>query len=394
MSADRQRAIELGAVALFDLLAKAGMGGLIVQLTASQIQQLQRYLDAAVIDPAVKREAAAVYRGSPEAQRQVDKIMREYIPVGQLDDTVRIDLSKALDRKALAPITDNPDEADYLEAVRKKLDSDGVWLRISAKLVRNPDDPSQWISDGRNFEVWLSLGPRGGVIPAKGGVIDRDALLSNGVIGANYWRRVDKGPVLNAINRQAQYLSSEIDNGIALHTEMLAVRANAAPGVVPISDTLGGADFPSVNAWQPAIDLLAAALKMRNEGRVWGAKCLLVLDALMVRNSARALTTYMDKTSAGAVFATKALTVVVALAVVAETLMTAGAAAGVGAGGAAAGEAAVGEAVAGEAATESAAEAQMERYIARNSDVPLKWVKGPKGTVMRGIPPRVGFQSW
>ncbi len=87
----------------------------------------------------------------------------------------------------MTPTTDNPDEADYLEGVRKTLETRGVWLRLSPKLVRDADDRSRWVTDPRHFEVWLSLGARGDTIPTKSGRIDREALLNTRVLGAGYY---------------------------------------------------------------------------------------------------------------------------------------------------------------------------------------------------------------
>src|SRR4051794_10933803 len=154
MSNDRTTAIEAGAVSLGDLLTKAGWPKLINQLTAAQIALLQRFLDAAATDASIETQSADLHNKNttnqggrwitnPEAQRKIDSLRRNYVPLQQLDDTVRIDLAKALDPAALAPITDNPDEADYLKSVRKRLEEKGVWLRIDRDLVHDPDDPSK-----------------------------------------------------------------------------------------------------------------------------------------------------------------------------------------------------------------------------------------------------------
>ncbi len=407
MSYDRKHAIELGAVSLNDLLTKAGLSSILNQLTAGQVRQLQRFLDAAVIDPAVQQEANAIYRKgttvygqlvmtSPEAQKNYDKVMREYISVGQLDDTVRIDLSKALDPKALSSITDNPDEVDYLQSVRKRLDRDGVWLRIWPILSHDPDDPSRWIYDGQHFVVWLSLGPRGDEIPAKSGRIDRDALLSTKIIGADYWRKVDNGPVAIALNRQAQLLSSQIDAGMALHAEMSKIRREAAPGVVEVSDYIGGAEFPNIEIWNGPSQLLVTALEVRSKGLLWGANILLTIDAVNVRNAANLLNSYVDKTTAGAALSVKALKVARTAGRVAEVgLAVASGAAIVSGAGAASG------AAAGDAAVDAAVERRAGGYLAKNPAVArelnaMKLAPGPRGTVMRNGVHGVGqgFHSW
>jgi hypothetical protein len=85
MANDRKRAIDLGVVALSDLLTAAGYSSILAQLTAAQRQQLQLYLDAQVVDPAVQDAANAIrqrgtkYYGSlvvtdPAAQREAREL--------------------------------------------------------------------------------------------------------------------------------------------------------------------------------------------------------------------------------------------------------------------------------------------------------------------------------
>lgn len=407
----RKRAIELGAVSLPYLLTTLGFSAVFVQLTAGQIDQLQRYLDAAVIDPAVKNQADAVYRQGtkvygqivytdPETKRRVEKVMHDYIALDQFDDTVRLDLSKVLDPKALAPTTDNPDEAEYLESVRKSLQRQGVWLRLAPKLVKDPDDRSRWINDGKHFEVWLSLGPRGDAIPTKAGRIDREALLSTQIIGANYWRKVDKGPVQSALDRQVQTLRSQIEDGMALHAEMAKIRREAAIGVVAVSDVLGGADFPSYDIWDGPNRLVVSAMNMMNAGSTWGAGQLLIVAAITVRNAANLLNTYIAKTTSGAERSVKVLKVARTAGKVAEVglAITTGAAIFTGAG------AATGAAAA-DAAVDAAAEKELAKYLARNPGLEselnsVRLVPGPRGTVLGNIKGGhsasfgEGFQKW
>ena len=411
MSYDRKRAIDLGAINLGDLLTAAGYSSILSQLTAAQSNQLQRYLDAQVVDPSVQNAANAILRKGtkyygqlvvtdPEAQRKADRTMREYIPVNQLDDTVRIDLSKALDPKALAPTTDNPDEAAYLDTVRKLLDQRGVWLRIAWKYVHDPDDPSRWIIDGKHFEVFLSLGARGDAIPTKTGRIDREALLSTQLIGANYYTRVDTGPVQRALDAQVKTLRSQIEYGMALHQEMTKIRNDAAIGVVAISDVLGGADFPSFNIWEGPNALVLRAMNMINAGRTWGAGNMLVVAAISVRNTADLLNTYIDKTTSGAARSVKVLKVARTAGKVAEVglAVMSGAALVTGAG-AASGVAA------GDAAVDALAEKELGKYLARNPEIAgelnsVKLVPGPRGTVLGNIKGGhsagggTGFHKW
>jgi len=389
MANDRKRAIDLGVVALSDLLTAAGYSSILAQLTAAQRQQLQRYLDAQVVDPAVQDAASAIlqrgtkYYGNlvvtdPAAQREAENVMREYIPEQLLVDTTRIDLSKALDPKALTPTTDNPDEAAYLESVRKTLDRQGVWLRLAPKLVHDPQDPSRWIYDGKHFEVFLSLGPRGDAIPTKTGRIDREALQSTLDIGANFRARVDEGAVLRELGRQVQLLSNQIQVGMAQHIEMTKIRGDAAIGVVAISDVLGGADFPSLDIWEGLNALVLSAVKLRNAGRTYGAANMLMVAAIGVRNAANLLNTYIDKTTTGAARSVKVLKVARAAGEVAGVVLAiASGAAIVSGGGATSG------AVVGDTAVDEAANKVLAKYLARNPDLEaelnsVRVVRGPR----------------
>lgn len=392
---NRRRAIGLGAVALPRLLTAAGFSSLFAQLTPAQVIQLQRWLDAAVVDPAVQHEADAIYHAGtkiygniaytdPVTKRRVDRVMRDYIALNRLDDTVRLDLSKLLDPKALKPITDNPDEAEYLESVRKTLERQGVWLRLASSLVKDPDDRSHWINDGRHFDVWLSLGPRGDAIPTKTGRIDRETLLATRIIGADYYRKVDKGPVQRALDQQVKTLRSQIEDGMALHAEMSKIRREAPIGVAATSDLLGGADFPSDDIWDAPNKLVVGAMTLKNAGLTWGAGCLLIVAAISVRNASNLLHRYIDKTTTGAERAVTGLKVARAageVAVVVLTVMT-GAALVTGAGAAASGAAAA------DAGVDAAAERLLARYVARNPGIDaelnsVKLVPGPRGTVLR-----------
>ena len=410
MGNSRKHAIELGAVPLGTLLTSAGFSTVLVQLTAAQMNQLQRYLDAAVIDPAVQNDANTVFRKGtkvygqivvtdPETNRKVDRVMSEYIYLHQLDDTVRLDLSKLLDPKALAPISDNPDEAEYLESVRRSLDRQGIWLRLAPIPVKDPNDLSRRFYDGKHFEVWLSLGPRGDQIPIKTGRIDREALLSTQIIGANYWRKVDEGPVQRALDEQVRTLRSQIEDGMALHAEMAKIRREATVGVVEISDVLGRADFPSYDIWDGPNRLVVSTMNMMNAGSTWGAGQLLIVAAITVRNAANLLNTYIAKTTSGAERSVKVLKVARTAGKVAEVglAVTTGAAIFTGAGAA--------SGVAADAAVDAAAEKELAKYLARNPELAgelnsVKLVPGPRGTVLGNIKGGhsaglgQGFEKW
>src|SRR5262245_45016245 len=137
----RKRATSLKAATVGGVLTAAGYPLLLSKLTAAQRGQLQRYLDATVVDPDVEKEAKELYRKGtkyygqltvvdPDMKRRAERVLHEYIPIHDLDDSVRLNVAQILDKDAFAPKTDNPDEAEYLDGVHKTLDSRGVWLRL------------------------------------------------------------------------------------------------------------------------------------------------------------------------------------------------------------------------------------------------------------------------
>ncbi len=397
MGTSAQRAASLNGASLVEVLTTSGFSLVLQALTAAQRKQLQNYLDAAVVNPVVRKEAEALLRKGtrrygdivytdPEAKRRADRAMRDRIAVGKLDDRVRLDIAKLLDAKALVPTTDNPDEADYLERVRKTLEQRGVWLRLAQKLVRDAADPSQWVSDPRQFEVWLSLGPDGDEIPTKSGRIDREALLGTTVLGAGYYDSVHRGSVQKALEHEITRLSSEIDAGMTHHFELARIRRNAALGVVFVSDKLGGATFPDVAIWQGPHRILLRAMGMLNDGKIYGCRALLVTAALATRNAAHLLARYIDDTTSGGASAVKMLKVARTAGKVAEVgLMATGVVALVRGGAAVAGSTSVSEAT-----VDALAEREVAKYLARNPELAgelsqVRLVAGPKGTVLGNV---------
>jgi len=84
MGNSRKHAIELGAVPLGTLLTSAGFSTVLVQLTAAQMNQLQRYLDAAVMranGPRHEIYALSLADGlhSDAARAEVERIAREVL---------------------------------------------------------------------------------------------------------------------------------------------------------------------------------------------------------------------------------------------------------------------------------------------------------------------------
>jgi hypothetical protein len=411
MAYSRNRAVSLQAATIGEVLRIAGFIPILAQLTSAQRQKLQRYLDAAVVDPAVRNEASALYQKGtkyygelvvvdPEMKRRAQRVMGDFIPVGDLDDCVRLNFTQMHDVSAFTPTTDDPDEAEYLGVIRKTLETRGVWLRLASKRVRDAQDPSRWVSDPRHFEVWLSLGARGDTIPTKSGRIDREALLGTRIFGAGYYVHVDRGHVQTALEREVRRLSSEIDDGMEQHAQLARIRRQAATGVVAVSDVLGGADFPSDEIWKGPSQLLLRAMDLKAAGKIYGCRALLVVAALSVRNAAQLLSRFVDNTTSGAERAVKVLKVARTAGKVAEVgLMV------TGVGAVAVGLAKSGAVAVTEASVDAIAEREVARYLAKNPELAselsqVRLVPGPKGTILGGVKGGhsagvgTGFTSW
>src|SRR5438105_6302859 len=77
----RNRAIALNAVDASDLLRRSGLAYALSVMTPEQIGQVQKVLDAAVVNPAVAREYDDMMRRSivnPEVVRDMDAMRRRY----------------------------------------------------------------------------------------------------------------------------------------------------------------------------------------------------------------------------------------------------------------------------------------------------------------------------
>jgi hypothetical protein len=313
----RQRAIQLRA-AEANALLQSRLPYVLRLLTPAQIGQVQKVLDAAVVNPAVQKDYAAASRKNADAERargvfsdgavyrtpdspQMRKLAGELIDVAPSDKHIRLEHPKLLAYDALKPLTDNPDEAAYLDKIMKTLSRRGVYLRIEPKLVHDADDKSRWIVSDRDFDVWLSLGYDGDRIPSQDGKLTRMNLLDNTTLGAGYYTDVIKGTVETRFHAEADRISRKIRDGLSLHEDQDLARWTAAPGVVTISDTLGGADYPSEKIWdQPWALLMQARDLNKDDGNIVAASKRLALAALLADLAANRLNQYINDTVKGA----------------------------------------------------------------------------------------------
>ena len=374
-------------------------------MTDAQIRQMQMVFDASVIDPELEREAKQYYdragvwtdEGSAiwdeAAKRKADRIMAGYIAIDDWDKRIRLDYTKLLDPKALNPVTDNPDEAAYLETIKKTLEKQGIWLQFGAQMVRDPHDPWKRVLDPHNFSVWLTVGPTGDTIPTKTGQLTRDSLLQTSELGAGYYDRVYVGPVQKALEREMTRLDNEISSGRSQHQSQEQIRSQS-PIVSAISDRLGGADFPDYSIWDPPFKMLLRAKGLNAGGNVRTSRALLVTAAILTRTCAQVLADYIDKTTKGADRAIMVLKVAkVAGEIAGVVLMVTGVAGVVRAGVASAAE---GGAAATTSEVDVLAKKMVDKAIADNPELAdelaqVRWVRGPKGSIGGFVKPNHSY---
>lgn len=305
----RQKAAALNAADARVLLSKS-LPSVLRILTPAELEQVQRVMDAAVVNPVVEKEYKDLRQKSIRAQsgsvimrdenivRQADKAWEMMIYTHPSDYGIRLDFTRLLAPDALTPETDNPDEAAYLQTVRNTLTARGVWLRIGQPQV------SAFVIDPRVFQVWLSVGPDGDdfvTIPTKDGRLTRDALIGTKTFGARYSREVDHGYVLEEMRREMDRLTRQIDAGVMQHNILSSIRRRAFPGVTEVSDLVGGASFPDSSIWDYPRRLVMRARELNVGGlNVNVSRAYLIAAAIATRNAAHLIAEYIDDSSSGA----------------------------------------------------------------------------------------------
>ena len=396
----RQRATVLNA-ADARIILKASLPFVLEHMTDRQIQQMQRVLDAAVVNPDVEKEAENLYRQSIVAQsgavvnrdlsivRHAKRAMESFIHITEADKRIRLDFETLLTPDALKATTDNPDEAAYLKAVRQTLATHGVWLRFEPKLVRDPEDPSRHVIDKRAFNVWLSLGPKGDTIPTESGQLSRKALLGTKLIGANYYSRVHKGEIQSTLDDEIRRLLSQINTGLVHHGMLALDRLTTSSAVVVPVDIMGGANFPDIAMWDQPRQFVLRAMQLKVGGNIRGSQAYLITAEILTRNAAELLASYVKDIGVGVERVVTVLKIAETAGEVAGILLLA---TGVVVGIMRAGTVAVAEAGAAgtEAATrasvDAAAEKLVSQYVAENPGIAsdlanVRWVPGPRGSI-------------
>jgi hypothetical protein len=412
MGNDRKQAIALKAADARALI-KSKLPYLLPLMSKAQIDQVQRVLDAAVVNPEAKkqyqelmRKAIIAQSGSivmrdPKLERRADKVFSSQIPVGESDKHIRLDFERLLDAAALNPVTDNTDEAAYLKKVRHTLADRGVWLRITQPFVRDPNEPSSHMIDPRKWDAWLSVGYDGDHIPTDTGLITRDSLLKTTLFGAGYYEQVHLGGVQTALKKEINRLLHQISDGQDEHYRLIRRKDDAFPGVAELSDWAGGASLPSRSIWDQPHKLVLKAMDLNTGGNIRGAQAFLVTAAILTRNSALLLNEYAEKSSSGAGKIVKVLEVAKTAGEIAEIGLAVTGVTAVVRGGVR-----VVSTTAARSEVDELAEKVVTEYIKKNPDIAadlnkVRWVPGPKGSVGgRGIKPGqssgngTGWHSW
>lgn len=411
MGDSRKEAIALGAADAKSLL-RTYLPFIATVISNADLAKVQKVLDAQVVNPEIAKRANEVYRKSLLSQsgqlvlRDQNMVNRAYriqasqIAVSERDQHIRLDYMHLLTSNALRPVTDNPDEAEYLKQVNNTLRSRGIWLRFDHQFVKDPSDPSRWIIDRRTFIAWLSVGYDGDTIPTKDGQLDREELLGTVLFGAGYHDAVNRGPTRRALEQQIDALNAEMTSATEEHNR-LTMRKVRAPIVSGISDFIGGANLPSELIWNYPRAMLVRAREMMIGGNVYKSPPYLVVAAIATRNNANLLAQYDADSSSGAGRVVKVLRVAKTAGQVAEVgLALTGVTALVRGGARVAGGAA-----AGDAAVDAAAERMLAKHYAKDPQImadlnKVKWVPQPAGSVAGGVKPGTssgagtGWHKW
>jgi hypothetical protein len=310
---ERKRANDLKATKARDLI-NATVPYVLNAMTEAQIDQVQRVLDAAAVNPWVERSAANVYRDAsrekvievndekhsylkyadPRVESRVQHAKDWLIPVNKADKHIRLDYRKLLTSDALQPKTDNPDEAMYLLDVVDLLDARGVWFRFEPELVPDPEHAADWIPDTKMFDAWLTLGDGNDKFRSGAGQLNRDSVYDNMTLGALRYDRVWEGPVYKSLTKAIEHLQREVQAGQSRHLEIAHIRRTNKPGVTYVAEKRGGASYPDEDIWKPPWNLLLAARASLTDGKIARVNKLVILAAALTRNASKSLSDYID----------------------------------------------------------------------------------------------------
>jgi hypothetical protein len=305
VSSRRKRAAELGAPEALAILTDQ-VPQVVPLLSPEQIEQVQKVIDAPVINPDIEARAQAAEAGAytqygsltVEDKKRTGaafRIRKEKVSVKESDKRIRIDHESLLTPEVFQPTVINPDEEEFIEALRARLDRSGVWLRIGTMPTVQP---------------WLSLGPDGDHIPAGKGMLTKKVILETTALGAMHYNMMARSPRRKELDAQAQLLFDDIQEGWSGHFKWQNKREAALPGVAEISEWVGDANYPHIGIWDVARDVWMEGWKLLNQDQTEMAIPLFIVSAEVTKSAAAALAEYEEKVSAGAAAVVEFLTVV------------------------------------------------------------------------------------
>ncbi|TYC61002.1 hypothetical protein FMN50_07110 [Rhodobacterales bacterium] len=274
-------------------------------LSKAQIAEIQKVLDAAVLNPmyedayrkamraAVMSRSGGLVLRDRIKERKARRILDKRLVVHRNDGNIRVDYTRMLTPDSLKPRTNNPDEADYLKKVRDILNAQGIWLRLRQPYEAVGRDPTKW-------EFWFSLGRHGDPIETTDAIIDREELFGTTLLGAGYYRSVLTGHVQTKLKRMFARFDLQYENGWQHHMNLMRHRHEAGAGVTGTVDLLGGAEFPSFSIWKRAHALRMKAWNANEDGDVVKAQVHLLVAASVVEHNALLLGRYLSRTIGGA----------------------------------------------------------------------------------------------
>ncbi|MCC6329127.1 MAG: hypothetical protein IT174_11460 [Acidobacteria bacterium] len=333
---ERKRASELKAVDVREII-RASLPAVLPQLTLAHLDQLQRVLDAAVINADVQRKWEELDRQSirgrlgnsnqnlrdPAGVAVRDKVLSQKVISGPGDNAIRLDLRKLLEPAALRPTSDNPDEAAYLLVIADVYEHLGVWLLLDSSagaMTQNmlPNDRRKW-------RVRLVLGFKPGAlieqIETSSGRLDRRALLSVTRLGAGYYEWVHLGPTMKALKKELDRVSEQIRMGRSEHA-WWSLHRTQFNIVSKVSDKLGGADWPNERIWEQPHQVYVQALNLVNTGKLMQAAKSAQLAAFLAGACGRSVHEYLSATTRGASRAVTILEIARVCGEIAEAVLT------------------------------------------------------------------------
>jgi hypothetical protein len=341
---ERKFAKELGVMDASDLI-KAKYPAILGALTPPQIDQVQRQLDADIINASLDRQREDHDRKSIVGRTSTGRAVHDpgkaaapfrarmaKIVLKDADTLIRVDAQKLLLPGAFVPTSDNPDEAAYLLQVKAALATQGVWLRFfpnasqmaHSQYARN--DHRRWF-----VNLWLGSDPRN-EIKSPTGQLNRQVLLAVPTLGKDYYHYVHNGRTLKFLRHATEAVRSKINVARQLHDDWDPAHGEIRTrllewGIVNgVGNGMLGLNvkYPSKDIWKDPLQTLDLARKMEAAGEITEATKLTAFAAFQAEWCARAVVEYanfINSTKGAAGFVLKILQVLDDLGRIADMIL-------------------------------------------------------------------------